>query len=688
MQRSLKFLVLAIVAGWAGGAHAADVEQIILYKGRQFLQTGTGTPTVGTNKPFRAGTFVSLSAANAVTNATLQLPSGTVTNLVLENGGLQWGLNEIEYSTQAALDAVFGSGNYTYTLKGQNDGTRAVTVTLTGDTYPVAPRISNFTAAQAVDPAGSFTLTWDALVNGSANDFVQMSISDANDQNEVYQSGQPGGPGALDGTSTSFQVPAGTLATGQTYTGRLLLYQAVDYDDTSYGFGVVSLAGYYSETRFTIVTTGQPDTNAPFLMNSQPNYGETNVPVHSGVAFTFGEPMQSSYSINWTGVNASNFSYLWSDDKMTLFCLYNTSLPLNTVIGWTLNPSSTNYQFRDLAGNNLPGDITGFFTTAPTNSTGVKDVEMIVVAKAQKFLQTNGTPVLADPDHGTPFQFQAEVNLTGSATVTNVAVQFPGAGTTNAPYNADNGDQFGLESGYADQTSLDSAFLNGTYTVTVKTVHDGTRTVALALTGNVYPPTPTVSNLAAAQAIVHSNSFTLTWSAFTGGTTNDYVSVSIENATGNYATLFETPDVGQPGALNGTHTSVVIPANTLYPGRTYEARLFFAKLTTRDTTSYPGVLALAGYLKDTQFTVQTAGTPLKPRLVMLPRNQGQIQMRLIGEPGFNYAIQATDDLKNPSWVQYWNQSTYDGATLDYTDFSSTFFTNRFYRAVEQPSFGD
>lgn len=682
-KRQLGILSLVIGLWWADGLTAADVSQIILYKGKEFSQTGTGTPVLQSGTPYYAGTFVSLTSANSVTNATLRLPSTVTTNLSFNGDGTQLQLQDLNFASQAAMDAVFGSGYYTYTLKGRTDGTKTVALYLSGDAYPAAPRISNFTAAQAVDPANNFTVTWDAFANGSVNDYVQFVVSDANDQNDVYRSGDPGGAGALDGTSTSFQIPGGTLSSGQTYTGRLLRYRPSYVDSTSYGFGVVGLAGYYSETIFTIVTTGQTDTNAPSLMNSQPWSGETNVPVHSGVAFTFSEPMQSGYSIAWTGVNGNNFSYAWSDDKTTLFCLYNINLPLNTTIGWTLNPSSTNYNFRDLAGNFLQNDIQGSFTTAPTNSTGIKDVRQIVVYKQQSYFQTNSTPLISSD---MPYGFGVNIDLTAKATATNASFQLPSTVVQTLSFDGTgSGDEYQLNSGYTNQAAMDADYPDGTYTVTVKTVHDGTRTLVLPLTGGTYPPVPTVSSFSGTQAVVHSNNFTLSWNAFTGGTTNDFVEVRIENTSGNYASYFETPQPGQPGALNGTHTSVVIPANTLYPGRTYSASLMFAKLVTKNTNSYPGVLGIAAYARGTQFTIQTAGTPLKPRLMLLPRNQGQFQMRLFGEPGFNYSIQIKDDLRNGVWIPYWYQ-TMDSrsATGDYTDFGSTFSNSRFYRAVEEP----
>ena len=69
--------------------------------------------------------------------------------------------------------------------------------------------------------------------------------------------------------------------------------------------------------------------------------------------------------------------------------------------------------------------------------------------------------------------------------------------------------------------------------------------------------------------------------------------------------VFKTPALGVAGALSGTTTSVIIPANTLAPESLFTAKLTFIKVITRDTTSYPGVIGLAGYYKNTEASLST-----------------------------------------------------------------------------------
>jgi hypothetical protein len=72
--------------------------------------------------------------------------------------------------------------------------------------------------------------------------------------------------------------------------------------------------------------------------------------------------------------------------------------------------------------------------------------------------------------------------------------------------------------------------------------------------------------------------------------------------------VFSTPEPGNPGALNGTATSVTIPANTFSPNRIYNVMLMFFRPVAMDVTSYPGAMAVAGYLRETQLSLNTSGT--------------------------------------------------------------------------------
>ncbi len=150
---------------------------------------------------------------------------------------------------------------------------------------------------------------------------------------------------------------------------------------------------------------------------------------------------------------------------------------------------------------------------------------------------------------------------------------------------------------------MNTAYPNGNYVVAMTTAHDGPRSVTLSLTGDGYPNTPTFLNFAALEAVDPTAAFTLSWQVFTGGVANDFIQVRVVNGDG--VEVFSTPAFGAVGALTGTATSVVLPANTLSLESSFTVTLTFTKVTARNTTTYPGATGLAGYFKSTEASLTT-----------------------------------------------------------------------------------
>ena len=75
-------------------------------------------------------------------------------------------------------------------------------------------------------------------------------------------------------------------------------------------------------------------------------------------------------------------------------------------------------------------------------------------------------------------------------------------------------------------------------------VSDGVRSTSLSLPLDSYPSTPHLTNWAAAQAVDSTGDFTLVWDPFTGGTTNDFVYLKVEDDQANV--LVETQVLLKP----------------------------------------------------------------------------------------------------------------------------------------------
>jgi hypothetical protein len=223
--------------------------------------------------------------------------------------------------------------------------------------------------------------------------------------------------------------------------------------------------------------------------------------------------------------------------------------------------------------------------------------------KGQLFDQfTSGAPTLSV----TGFMFQASVTGTGSNTILNATIQPPGGSNIVLSLSDPETSKFKFKALFIDQPSLDAAFTNGAYLMTIGTVDDGTLTPVETITGDAYPNPPQVLNFDAAQVIDASTNFVFVWGSFTNGTTNDVVSFEIDDGSGN--TITNTPDLGQPGQLDGTVTNFVVPAGVLVPGTTNTGLLEFIKVTASDTNSVPGALGVTGYFAETQFSIVVGTT--------------------------------------------------------------------------------
>jgi hypothetical protein len=110
---------------------------------------------------------------------------------------------------------------------------------------PGAPHLTNYPAAQSVNPAQPFVLGWDAFAGGTAADYIDVDIG------TVYASPNPGLPGALAGTARTFTIPAGTLQPNSNYLSRIGFFRHVGTTNASYA--TAAYRATYIE--FSLMTT-------------------------------------------------------------------------------------------------------------------------------------------------------------------------------------------------------------------------------------------------------------------------------------------------------------------------------------------------------------------------------------------------------------------------------------------------
>jgi hypothetical protein len=309
---------LSVILSFSLASYAADVQTYGVGKGQVYYQIDTNAPSLPLGYIFDA--FVDLSpASNLVTSATVKLPNNSVSNLVATPDGTEWDLVGTFFS-QPSLDSAFPNGNYVLTMNTVHDGTRTVTNSLVADSYPAgAPRVSNFDAAQMVNAANNFLLTWDAFAGGASTDLIRVQLM--NDLNELVFATprKPGAPGALNGTNTSVLIPAGTLASGQTYQGDIVFFK-LTFMNTNVYPGAVGIGTYFKQTHFTLATA----VGGAILSE----------PAHTA-ASTFQFRLTGTAGQNYTIQAATNMSA-----SPGWFTVFVTNAPANSFI--VVDPGATN----------------------------------------------------------------------------------------------------------------------------------------------------------------------------------------------------------------------------------------------------------------------------------------------------------------------------------------------------------
>ena len=221
------------------------------------VQNSAGPPTPPTTPAYSFIATTVLSSNRTANNISLTLPSGGTSNL-LQNFVLP-----AEYllfasdTNQARFESTFPQGDYVFKVAASSSN-QQVTATLPASmSQPNAPHISNWTAAQSLDVAEAFTLTWDAFQGGTASDFILLTVGNNNAfGNNAFQSGSPGTSNVLTGTATSVTIPAGKLLANSNYVANIGFYHIGGTSNATYTAGAYRL----TVTQFHINTIGTAST--------------------------------------------------------------------------------------------------------------------------------------------------------------------------------------------------------------------------------------------------------------------------------------------------------------------------------------------------------------------------------------------------------------------------------------------
>jgi hypothetical protein len=388
-------------------------------------------------------------------------------------------------------------------------------------------------------------------------------------------------------------------------------------------------------------TTGTGGGTGPQLVSANPANGTTNVPVSADVVFVFdqamntnnniaGSPPTVSGAVSWsgTGVDPAKFSYSWSTDATTLTCSYLGDLPVATQVQWTLNPLAAPVKLESQTGQPV-ASINGTFTTGGgvpgCNGNGIPTGwGSYGINKNVSYLQTSS----ADPTPSTnvaAFIFSSSVVAPAAATLSAASVELPDS-TQNTMM------VFGGTAAYfeeaATETALDTSYPPGNYTLRFTLTGQTQRVIPMTMPANTVP-IPKITNFGASQNVTATADFTLQWNGFTSLTGGENISFSISDVAGN--TLFTAPDACVPRDLPASAKSIVIPANTLLPGRSYTGMLIFGRTFYSNTNAVPQMAGFGNLIRITEFTITTSSGGV----VTIPATLSNVRLLPNGNPEFN-----------------------------------------------------
>ncbi len=318
-------------------------------------------------------------------------------------------------------------------------------------------------------------------------------------------------------------------------------------------------------------------------------------------------PLQS---IDWTSnelsLNPADFTYQWIDGGRVLLCRYNSTLPADAEIAWLLDLTG----FSDAAGFPLSGSSYGSFRTSSDPVLSPPDVTGIYLRKMRGFRQTGASAVSTGM-----FGCDATAEMTAYNRVKQAALTVV-ANSYSGPLVADAWtEEMRIENTYASKEDLDRFFANGDFKFDLTTLADGVKSVTLSLGAtDDYPAAPTVTNLAALQAINSATPVTITWDALTNWSAtpsagSGMIELEITNSQGEEVLWVDNSQFT-------SNSQYIIPAGTLVPGMSYSLSLYFSRIKDLDVTSYPGAMAGSGFASITEFTIQTSAPPVAPAIAV------------------------------------------------------------------------
>jgi hypothetical protein len=224
----------------------AEIGFIYGIKEKVFIQQGNVQAVEPYHWRFGAGA----GGDELLTAVSVTLPGDDTATPIPNDDGFNFDPDPL--ATKAELDAAYPNGSIAFSITHDSTPEDLGPFSITGDTYPIVPHITNALELQASDYSQDFLLTWNTFTGAQEGDQIRLSIWDNTIDDEVVGT-------FLDKEATSFSIPGGSLSADKTYDIELLFINETD--------GLVSpetIIGYITTTNH-LLSTHTSDTELLFF---------------------------------------------------------------------------------------------------------------------------------------------------------------------------------------------------------------------------------------------------------------------------------------------------------------------------------------------------------------------------------------------------------------------------------------
>lgn len=242
-----------------------DILHYGLFKGRRYRQSiASGAVEADATEPNFAFAYAEAASPHTA-DLVAVTPNGSAEAILPREDRIDhYYRQRRRFGSQSALDAEVQPGAQAFLFRAAGDGTKVVSLNLPSplNPYPQAPQISaaGRAALHGADPSEDIEIAWNAWPGAGAADKVWVEIfqeetydGEISARPVAYVSPLPWRSGAIPGPATMATIPAGTLAAGEAYTGRIWFARTTAANTAAYP-GAAGSTGYASETEFLFGT--------------------------------------------------------------------------------------------------------------------------------------------------------------------------------------------------------------------------------------------------------------------------------------------------------------------------------------------------------------------------------------------------------------------------------------------------